>query len=86
MINLLAAKGSIIFQINRCVEIFDVEPAVRNAFCTAHKTLSESISVSPFFSLTGPDLHVSLIGWCRFKMETLLPADWLGAEGGRQCV
>lgn len=46
MINLLAAKGSIIFQINRCVEIFDVEPAVRNAF----------------------------------------PADWLGAEGGRQCV
>lgn len=50
------------------------------------KTLSESISVSPFFSLTGLDLHVSLIGWCRFKMEPLLPADWLGAEGGRQCV
>lgn len=49
------------------------------------KTLSESLSIT-FFSLTGLDLCVSLIGWGRFKMETMLPADWLGAEGGRQCV
>lgn len=52
-----------------------------------HTKLSVKVSqYHLFFSLTGLDLHVSLIGWCRFKMETLLPADWLGAEGGRQCV